>query len=68
MYNNDNTWEITIPSCIGSEPYVIRHETMAVKDADELEEAQFYPQCSQVRISGVTGTSEPDLVPSPEDM
>ncbi|PGH13066.1 hypothetical protein AJ79_03903 [Helicocarpus griseus UAMH5409] len=69
MYDADNTWNITIPPCIAPGPYIIRHETMAIQDSDEPGGAQFYPQCSQVWVSGgVEPTVEPTLVSLPGDI
>jgi hypothetical protein len=68
MFDADNTWNVTIPSCIKPGPYVIRHETMAIQSANEPGGAQFYPQCSQVWISGGTDPIEPELVALPGDI
>ena len=68
MFDADNTWNVTIPSCIKPGPYVIRHETMAIQGSKEAGGVQFYPQCSQVWISGGTDPIEPELVALPGDI
>ncbi|KAJ6261602.1 Endoglucanase-7 [Drechslerella dactyloides] len=68
MYDNGMKWTFTIPKCLANGPYLIRHETMAVQDSDELGKAQFYPNCAQVYVSGGTGKLKPKLVKLPGDI
>jgi hypothetical protein len=49
---------ITLPSNIAPGNYIIRHEIIALHLANEMGGAEFYPSCSQLKISG-TGTGVP---------
>ena len=68
MFDADNTWSAKIPSCLKPGPYVLRHETMAIQESFELGGAQFYPQCSQIWVSGGVDVIEPELVALPGDI
>ncbi|KAH6845597.1 glycoside hydrolase [Chaetomium sp. MPI-CAGE-AT-0009] len=58
-------WDVTIPSTLKAGNYVLRHEIIALHGAYNLGEAQLYPQCTNIQItgggnatpSGVVGTS-----------
>ncbi|KAH6635728.1 glycoside hydrolase, partial [Chaetomium tenue] len=58
-------WDVTIPSSIKAGNYVLRHEILALHSAYDVGGAQFYPQCTNIQItgggndtpSGVVGTS-----------
>lgn len=58
---------VTLPSNIASGNYLIRHEIIALHQANVLQGAQFYPSCTQLRVGGnQTGTpDENDLVTLP---
>jgi len=42
----------TIPKCIPSGYYLVRHEIIALQTADQYRGAQFYPSCHQLKVSG----------------
>jgi len=42
----------TIPAHVPNGDYIMRHEIIALHFATEMNGAQFYPSCSQIRISG----------------
>ena len=50
------TYNYTIPSCIAAGSYIVRHEVLGLHAAWELNKAQFYPSCHQIKVTG-TGTS-----------
>lgn len=47
---NDFQWRVKIPEALVSGEYVLRHEIVALHVADEVDGAQAYPQCMNVRI------------------
>jgi hypothetical protein len=49
-------WESTIPAKIADGNYLIRHELLALHQANT---PQFYPECAQIVISGGGGQSPP---------
>jgi hypothetical protein len=49
---------VTLPSNIAPGNYIIRHEIIALHLANEMGGAEFYPSCSQLKITG-TGTGAP---------
>ena len=55
---NGHAANITLPSNIAPGNYIIRHEIIALHLANEMGGAEFYPSCSQLKISG-TGTGVP---------
>jgi lytic cellulose monooxygenase (C1-hydroxylating) len=61
MIANNNTWTVKIPSDITPGNYVLRHETIALHQAQTVGGAQNYPQCINLQISG-SGTANPDGV------
>lgn len=56
MIANNNSWVVTIPSSIAPGKYVLRHETIALHSAGEVNGAQNYPQCVNLEITG-SGTN-----------
>jgi hypothetical protein len=58
MIADNNTWSVTIPSSIKAGNYVLRHEILALHSAHTPREAQFYPQCANIVITG-DGDAEP---------
>ena len=50
------TYTYTIPSCLAAGSYIVRHEVLGLHAAFELNKAQFYPSCHQIKITG-SGTS-----------
>ena len=53
---NNNSWTVTIPSTIAPGKYVLRHETIALHSAENLDGSQAYPQCVNLEITG-SGTN-----------
>lgn len=49
---NNNTWSMTIPSSYAPGNYVLRHEIIALHSAGNLNGAQNYPQCFNIKITG----------------
>ncbi|RMZ75684.1 hypothetical protein DV738_g5326, partial [Chaetothyriales sp. CBS 135597] len=52
MRENNNSWTTTIPSTIAPGKYVLRHETIALHQALDLNGAQNYPQCVNLLVTG----------------
>lgn len=52
MIKNNNSWTVAIPSDIAAGNYVLRHETIALHQAQSEGGAQSYPQCVNLQISG----------------
>lgn len=48
----------TIPPCLAPGSYLVRHEIIALHSAWAAGEAQFYPSCHQLTVSG-SGTVVP---------
>lgn len=48
-------WTSTIPATLAPGNYLIRHELLALHQADT---PQFYPECAQIVVTG-TGTASP---------
>ncbi|KIV99016.1 uncharacterized protein PV09_09245 [Verruconis gallopava] len=61
MIKNNNTWTVKIPSDIAPGNYVLRHETIALHQAQAVGGSQPYPQCINLQITG-SGTAKPDGV------
>lgn len=61
MISNNNTWGVKIPSSIKAGNYVLRHETIALHQAQGVGGAQLYPQCVNLMITG-GGSDAPDGV------
>ncbi|KAI5210546.1 glycoside hydrolase [Aureobasidium subglaciale] len=55
---NNMSWTITIPSSLLAGSYVLRHEIIALHNADHDNGAQNYPNCINFQISG-KGTAKP---------
>jgi cellulase len=45
-------WDVTIPSSIKAGNYVLRHEILALHSANDVGGAQFYPQCTNIQVTG----------------
>ncbi|MCJ1439118.1 hypothetical protein MMC27_008509 [Xylographa pallens] len=50
---NNNSWTVTIPSTIAPGSYVLRHEIIALHSAENTNGAQNYPQCVNLKITGI---------------
>lgn len=49
MIANNNTWAVRIPDDIASGNYVLRHETIALHEAETVGGAQNYPSVTSLR-------------------
>lgn len=49
---NNNSWTVTIPSTIAPGNYVLRHEIIALHSAGTSGQAQSYPQCINLQVTG----------------
>ncbi|KAJ5421123.1 hypothetical protein N7465_003642 [Penicillium sp. CMV-2018d] len=58
---NNNTASVTIPSAIAAGNYVLRHEIIGLHSAGEVNGAQNYPQCLNLKVTG-GGSDAPDGV------
>ena len=52
MIETNNSWTSTIPRSTPNGNYLIRHDTIALHQANQ---PQFYPECAQIRITGGGG-------------
>ncbi|KAI8939142.1 hypothetical protein NX059_004976 [Plenodomus lindquistii] len=55
----------TIPKCISSGYYLVRHEILALHAAYSYPGAQFYPGCHQLKVTGGGSTKPAGLVAFP---
>ena len=46
------SWTVTIPQCIAPGNYVLRHEIIALHGAFKIDNAQNYPQCINLKVTG----------------
>jgi hypothetical protein len=61
MIANNNTWTVQIPASIAPGNYVLRHETIALHQAQDVGGSQPYPQCINLQVTG-GGSDKPDGV------
>ncbi|KAH8893148.1 family 61 glycosyl hydrolase [Thozetella sp. PMI_491] len=61
MISNNNTWTVKIPASIAPGNYVLRHETIALHEAQNEGGAQAYPQCVNLEVSS-QGADTPEGV------
>ncbi|KAF7789077.1 hypothetical protein EIP86_000010 [Pleurotus ostreatoroseus] len=61
---NKGKVSFTIPSCIASGQYLLRHEIIALHAASTYPGAQFYMECAQLQITG-GGSKQPATVSFP---
>jgi len=52
MIAANNTWSVKIPATIKAGNYVLRHETIALHQAQAAGGAQYYPQCVNLQVTG----------------
>lgn len=50
MISNNNSWTVHVPSGLAPGPYVLRHETIALHFAKDLDMAQNYPLCMNLWV------------------
>jgi methionine-rich copper-binding protein CopC len=55
--------QVQIPANIKPGTYVLRHEIIALHEAEQINKAQNYPQCVTVQVTG-GGSATPDGVPA----
>ncbi|TGJ87022.1 hypothetical protein E0Z10_g1726 [Xylaria hypoxylon] len=58
LIENNNTWLVQIPKSLKAGNYVLRHETIALHSAGQVNGAQNYPQCFNLEVTG-SGTEVP---------
>ena len=56
LVGGDKQWTSTIPAGLAAGNYLIRHELIALHQANA---PQFYPECAQITVGG-SGTAQPD--------
>jgi len=61
---NGNTTSVTLPQNIAPGDYLLRHEIIALHLGNEPGGAEFYPSCSQLRISAPNNTDALSVQPS----
>jgi cellulase len=54
---NKFSWDVTIPSNLAPGNYVLRHEIIALHAAGQVNGAQAYPQCINLKVEG-SGTQK----------
>lgn len=59
------TWSVTIPSTLPDGEYILRHEILGLHLSYELNGAQFYPNCVQIKITGGGNVGLPSGVAFP---
>ncbi|KAI1790632.1 glycoside hydrolase family 61 protein [Ganoderma leucocontextum] len=65
MIANAGKVSFTIPSCIESGQYLLRHEIIALHGASSYPGAQLYMECAQLNIVGGSGAKTPSTVSFP---
>lgn len=60
-----SAYKYTIPSCLESGYYLVRHEIIALHAAWQYPGAQFYPGCHQLEVTGGGSTVPSSLVAFP---
>ncbi|KIM20926.1 carbohydrate-binding module family 1 protein [Serendipita vermifera MAFF 305830] len=45
-------WTVKMPSTLPNGEYILRHEILGLHRSSELNGAQFYPNCAQIKITG----------------
>jgi lytic cellulose monooxygenase (C1-hydroxylating) len=60
---NGFTWTTTIPATLKPGNYVLRHEIIALHASQDLNGAQNYPQCINLKVTG-SGTELPAGIPA----
>ncbi|KFY15221.1 hypothetical protein V492_02159 [Pseudogymnoascus sp. VKM F-4246] len=52
LAENNSTWTVNLPSSLIAGNYVLRHEIIALHAAYNEGDAQFYPQCINLEVTG----------------
>lgn len=58
-------WEVTIPPTLAPGEYLLRHEILGLHVAGRRMGAQFYPSCTQIRVTEGGSTELPEGVALP---
>lgn len=58
-------WKVTIPPTLAPGEYLLRHEILGLHVAGERMGAQFYPSCTQIRVTEGGSTELPEGVALP---
>lgn len=61
LISNGYTWTVQIPSSLAPGNYVLRHEIIALHGSGQVNGAQNYPQCFNLKVTG-GGSLEPSGV------
>ncbi|KAH8719189.1 endoglucanase IV [Phaeosphaeriaceae sp. PMI808] len=62
LISNNYQWTVRIPQSLAGGNYVLRHEIIALHVAEELNGAQAYPQCVNLRVKRAKFQKEKKLV------
>ncbi|KAG8996516.1 hypothetical protein FRB90_012703 [Tulasnella sp. 427] len=65
LIKNKGIFEFTMPSCIEAGEYIMRTDLIALHNADKPSGAQLYIGCSQINVSGTSGSANPSTVSFP---
>ncbi|KAF7555645.1 hypothetical protein G7046_g6506 [Stylonectria norvegica] len=65
MVSGNSGINYTIPKCLKSGYYLVRHEIIALHAAYQYPGAQFYPGCHQLQVTGTGSTVPSSLVSFP---
>lgn len=52
LIDDGNKWTVQIPSYVAPGNYILRHEIIALMGAKDLNHAQHYPQCINIKVTG----------------
>jgi len=63
-YHQGKSYSFSLPSDLSNGQYLIRHEIIALHNAQTVGLAEFYPACAQVEISGSSSQTSIDSLPS----
>jgi hypothetical protein len=63
--NGQGSITVPIPRCIADGEYLIRFEQIGLHSASGVNGAQLYLSCSQIKVTGGTGTARPNLLSFP---
>ncbi|KAL2152112.1 hypothetical protein VTH82DRAFT_5296 [Thermothelomyces myriococcoides] len=58
-------WKVTIPSSLAPGEYLLRHEILGLHVAGTVMGAQFYPSCTQIRVTEGGSTQLPEGIALP---
>jgi len=62
---NKGTYTVTVPACVEDGEYLIRFEQIALHVASTVNGAQLYISCSQISVTGGSGSYDPTLMAFP---